>query len=36
VAKPLAVVALCEVVLGFVHFDLHDDVAKVGDGEDSL
>jgi hypothetical protein len=31
-----AVVALCEAGLGFVCFDLHNDVAEDGKGEDSL
>jgi len=36
VAKPLAVVLLCEVGLGFVCFDLYNYVAEVSEGEDLL
>jgi hypothetical protein len=36
VGKPLLVVALCEVGLGFVFFDVYNDVAEVGEDEDLL
>jgi hypothetical protein len=36
VAEPLGLVALCEAALGFVCFDLYNDVRKVGEGEHSL
>jgi hypothetical protein len=36
VAEPLAVVAVCEAGPGFKYFDLYNDVAGVGKGEDSL